>query len=80
MLRPVETILWKGEGELKKNDGRGKFNYENIVRTFVNATMYLQYNNFLKSTGWGKIEEDEWKQSFGFLNFQKKKKVENTVF
>jgi hypothetical protein len=25
-MRPAETILRMGEGEIKENDGRGKFN------------------------------------------------------
>jgi hypothetical protein len=36
---------WR-EGEIKENDGGGKFNY--IVRTFVNVSMYppvQQYDN-----------------------------------
>jgi hypothetical protein len=33
---------WRGGG-IKENDGRGEYNY--IVRTFVNVTMYLQYSN-----------------------------------
>jgi hypothetical protein len=46
-MRPVETIPgMEGEG-IKENDGGwwGEFNYDNIVRTFVNVTMYPQYNN-----------------------------------
>jgi hypothetical protein len=30
---------------IKENDGGGKFNYYNIVRTCVIVTMYPQYNN-----------------------------------
>jgi hypothetical protein len=38
-IRYVETILrMRGEG-IKENSGGGKF-YYNIVRTFVNVTMY----------------------------------------
>jgi hypothetical protein len=29
---------------MKENDGGGEFNYD-ILRTFVNVTMYPQYNN-----------------------------------
>jgi hypothetical protein len=36
-----------GEG-IKENDGEGEFNY-NIVRTFVNVTMYPRYNNNKKT-------------------------------
>jgi hypothetical protein len=28
-----------------KNDGGSQFNYDILLRTFVNATMYSQYNN-----------------------------------
>jgi hypothetical protein len=27
-MRPVETVLGMGEGEIKKNDGGGEFNYD----------------------------------------------------
>jgi hypothetical protein len=37
-MRPVETILGMGEGEIK-NDGGGEFNCY-PVRTFVNVTIY----------------------------------------
>jgi hypothetical protein len=30
-------------GGIKENDGEGEFNYN--IRTFVNVTMYHQYNN-----------------------------------
>jgi hypothetical protein len=44
-MRPVETIPgMKSRGI--KNDGGGEFNY--IIRTFVNVTMYPQYNNIIK--------------------------------
>jgi hypothetical protein len=32
---------WRG---IKENDGRGTFSYD-ILRTFVNVTMYPQHNN-----------------------------------
>jgi hypothetical protein len=38
---PVETIPGVGEGLMKKNNGGGEFKYDYIVRTFVNATVYL---------------------------------------
>jgi hypothetical protein len=46
-MRPVETIPGMGEGKIKENDGGGEFSYDifDIVRTFVNATMYTQHNN-----------------------------------
>jgi hypothetical protein len=43
-MRPVETIPGMG-GEGKKNDGGGELSYDNSIRTFVNVTMYPQYNN-----------------------------------
>jgi hypothetical protein len=36
-MRPIETIPRMGEREIKRNDGY-------IVRTFVNVTIYPQYN------------------------------------
>jgi hypothetical protein len=29
-MRPVESILRRGEGGIKENDGRGEFNYDVI--------------------------------------------------
>jgi hypothetical protein len=29
-IRPVETILRMGEGVIKENDGRSKFNYDTL--------------------------------------------------
>jgi hypothetical protein len=43
-MRPVETITGMGVGEIK-NDGGGWIQVWCIVRTFVNVTMYPQYNN-----------------------------------
>jgi hypothetical protein len=42
-MRHVETIPLMGG--IKENDGRGWIQLWYIVRTFVNVTMYLQYNN-----------------------------------
>jgi hypothetical protein len=42
-MRPVEIILRMGGGGIKEND-RG-VNLRYVVRTFVNVTMYPQYNN-----------------------------------
>jgi hypothetical protein len=44
-MRPIETIpeIW-GEG-IKKNDGGGWIQQWYAVRTFVNVTVYPQYNN-----------------------------------
>jgi hypothetical protein len=42
-LRPVETIPGMWEGETKDNDGGGELSYD--IRTFINVTMYPQYNN-----------------------------------
>jgi hypothetical protein len=39
-MRPVETILRRNKGEIKENDGGAEFNYDILLRTFVNATMY----------------------------------------
>jgi hypothetical protein len=44
-MRPVETSRNGGKGA-KENDGGGEFNYD--IRTFVNVTMYFQYNNIVK--------------------------------
>jgi hypothetical protein len=43
-MRPVETIPGMGRGEIKENDG-GWVQLWYIERTFVNVTMYPQYNN-----------------------------------
>jgi hypothetical protein len=43
--RPVETIPGMGGGQKKENDGGGEFNYDILLSTFVNITMYPQYNN-----------------------------------
>jgi hypothetical protein len=32
-----------GGGKIKENDGRGEFTCD--IRTLLNVTMYLQYNN-----------------------------------
>jgi hypothetical protein len=45
-MRPVETVLGMGEEGIK-NDRGGEFNYDS-VKSFVNVTMYPQYNNNLK--------------------------------
>jgi hypothetical protein len=38
-----------GEGGRKENDGGSEFSYNILfVSTFVNVTMYSQYNNVLK--------------------------------
>jgi hypothetical protein len=34
-----------GEEGLKENDGGSEFNYDILLRTFVNVTMYSQHNN-----------------------------------
>jgi hypothetical protein len=39
-MRHVDTIPGMREGRIKENDGGGEFKYDNIVRTFVNVTMY----------------------------------------
>jgi hypothetical protein len=46
-MRPVETIPGMGGGRIKENDGgvNQVWYISYIVRTFVNATMYPQYNN-----------------------------------
>jgi hypothetical protein len=41
-MRPVETI--PGIGEVGKKDGGSEFQPWYIVRTFINVTMYPQYN------------------------------------
>jgi hypothetical protein len=38
-MRTVKTIPGMGR-ELKENDGGGEFNYDILLRTFVNVTMY----------------------------------------
>jgi hypothetical protein len=47
-MRLTETILGMWEGGIKENDGEGKFSYDTI-RTFVNVTLYPQYNNNKKN-------------------------------
>jgi hypothetical protein len=42
-MRPVITIPGLDRGRIKENDGEGKFSYD--IRTFVNVTVYPQYNN-----------------------------------
>jgi hypothetical protein len=42
-VTPVETVVRIGAGEIKENDGGGEF-----ISTFVNVTMYPQYNNIIK--------------------------------
>jgi hypothetical protein len=44
-MRPVETIPEIGGGEMKENNGRGVNSTVTIIRTFVDVTVYLQYNN-----------------------------------
>jgi hypothetical protein len=43
-------ILWLNSVSRKENDGGGEFNYDNIVKTFVNVTMCPQYKNNFKKT------------------------------
>jgi hypothetical protein len=40
-------LFQEWERRVKKNEGRGEFNYNSlrIIRTFVNVTLYPQYNN-----------------------------------
>jgi hypothetical protein len=33
-----------GKEGIREDDGGGEFNYNNIIRTFLNATMYPQHN------------------------------------
>jgi hypothetical protein len=40
--RTIKTIPGMGWGEIKENDGGGKFNYDKLLRTFVNVAAYLQ--------------------------------------
>jgi hypothetical protein len=35
----------RGREDKKENDGGGEFNYDILLRTFVNVTMYPQDNN-----------------------------------
>jgi hypothetical protein len=44
-MRPVETIPGIGRRRIKENDEQGEFNYDILLRNFVNVTMYPQYNN-----------------------------------
>jgi hypothetical protein len=41
----AETILRKGIGRIKENDGGSEFNVRNIVGTLVIVTRYAQYKN-----------------------------------
>jgi hypothetical protein len=45
IITSVETIPGMGIGGIKENDGEGEFNYD--IRTLVNVTIYLQYNNMI---------------------------------
>jgi hypothetical protein len=42
--RHIETVPRMEGGGIKENDGGSEFNYAK-VRTFVNVTMYPQFNN-----------------------------------
>jgi hypothetical protein len=44
-LRPVETIPGIREGGIKENDRGRQIQLCYVVRTFVNVTMYPQYND-----------------------------------
>jgi hypothetical protein len=47
--RSIESVLTKGGKKIKEKNG-GPLSLRYIVRTFVNATMYPQYNyNMLKN-------------------------------
>jgi hypothetical protein len=52
-MRPVETITGIGRGWIKDNGGGSKFNFD--IRTFVDITMYPQYNNKNKTKNKGPI-------------------------
>jgi hypothetical protein len=39
-MRPAETISALGRDEKKENAGRGEFNYDILLRTFVNVSWY----------------------------------------
>jgi hypothetical protein len=51
-----------GEERIKESDGMSEFNYEILLRPFVNVTLYPQYNNnmvirkLLKNNKKGKLE------------------------
>jgi hypothetical protein len=36
-MRPVESIPGMVRGRIKENDGEGQFNYDILLRTFVNV-------------------------------------------
>jgi hypothetical protein len=42
-ISPVLKHPWRAG--IKENDGRGEFNYDVLLRTFVSVTMYSQNNN-----------------------------------
>jgi hypothetical protein len=44
-MRLAETVPGMEGGELKENVGGGEVNYDKILRTFINVTMYPQHNN-----------------------------------
>jgi hypothetical protein len=50
-MRPVETIPGLGRKSIKEKDGGEKFNYDMLLRNFVNVTIYpKKNNNKLKNT------------------------------
>jgi hypothetical protein len=44
-MRPVESIPGMEGGKIRENDRGDEFNYEILLRTFLNVTMCPQYNN-----------------------------------
>jgi hypothetical protein len=44
--------------EIKENDGGGRIQLPYTVRTFVNATMFPQYNNIIKNKKIHRQEEN----------------------
>jgi hypothetical protein len=44
-MRPIKSITGMGGGGIKENDGGSEFNYDILLRTLLDITMYLQHNN-----------------------------------
>jgi hypothetical protein len=48
-MRPLETTPSVGTKEIRENDGGGELKFDMLLRTFVNVTLYPQYNSNKKT-------------------------------